>query len=628
MIRIITKIMDITGIIIIVPVVAGLLLFVIPEQNKKFKDILTLLATVFTAIGTWFIFRAEPGLVRLYTPEIQLAGENLGMILQSCNQYMRFNIDGLAQITVLLTGLFGLLIAVYSIRGVNQNDRCSNFHSYFLITLGISLGTLMADNLLLFIFLWGILALTLYKLIPAYDEKSSAAAKKTIIMIGSSDGIMILGIAILYTLTGSITMSDISLETGSVLSYTAFVALLAGSFTKAGAFPLHSWIPDYAEKAPAASSAYLPASLDKLLGIYFLVRICHYMFIMSETLRLIILSLGVITIIIAVMMALVQHDYKKLLGFHAVSQVGYMVLGIGLGSTLGIAAGLFHMINNAIYKSGLFLVAGNIRSATGESKLDRLGGLSAKMPITYICGLIFALSISGIPPFNGFASKWMIYQGIIDFGSGGTMASRLWILWLAVAVLGSALTLASFIKFISGIFFGSIKESMQNVREAGLTMLIPVAVLALMCTALGVFATGYFVPKLFYPVTGPFEFHGVWQSSTVSGLILLSIILGGLIYMATGVGRMRKAESFTGGEKVSDDRGFPVTGFYGTIRNAPVLSFIYEKAFKGWFDIYLRSKSCILWMNNRLSRSHDGVLHTYVAWVFGGLVIILLILLQ
>ncbi len=619
--------MDITGLIIVVPVVAGLLLFVIPEQDKKGKDILTLLVTIFTAVGTWLIFRAEPGLVRLYTPEIQVAGENLGRIMHGSNEFMRFNIDGLSQITVLLTGIFGLLISVYSIRGVSQNDRCSNFHSYFLITFGISLGTIMADNLLLFIFLWGILALTLYKLIPAHDEKSSAAAKKTIIMIGSSDGIMILGIAILYTLTGSVTMSDISLETRSVLSYTAFAALLAGSFTKAGAFPFHSWIPDYTENAPAVSSAYLPASLDKLLGIYFLVRICHDMFIMSETLRLIILSLGVITIIIAVMMALVQHDYKKLLGFHAVSQVGYMVLGIGLGSVLGLAAGLFHMINNAIYKSGLFLVAGNIRSATGETKLDRLGGLSVKMPFTYICGLIFALSISGIPPFNGFASKWMIYQGIIDFGSGGTLAGRLWILWLAVAVLGSALTLASFIKFISGIFLGSIKENMQKVREAGPSMLTPIAVLALMCIALGVFATGYFIPKLFFPVTGPFEFYGVWQSATVSGLIILSIILGGLIYLATGVRRMRKAESFTGGEKVSDDRGYPVTGFYRTISNSPLLFYIYNKAYKGWFDIYLRSKDCILWMNNGLSRRHDGVLHTYLAWIFGGLVIILLILL-
>ncbi len=619
--------MDIISLIILVPVFAGLLLFALPERGRMIKGILALLVSIITAYWAWTIFRAEPALARLFAPEIPGAGENISRMLQSCNQYMRFTIDGLSQLIVLLGGLFGLLIAVYSIKGEGKSLKFRNFHSYFLITLGLSFGTILADNLLLFIMLWGILALTLYKLIPQNDEKSSAAAKKTLIMIGSSDGIMIMGIAILYKLTGSISMSGIMVETGSLLSYTAFVALLIGSFTKAGAFPFHSWIPDYTEKAPAASSAYLPASLDKLLGIYFLVRICHDMFAMSDILRLVILIAGVITIITAVMMALVQHDYKKLLGFHAVSQVGYMVLGIGLGSVIGLAAGLFHMMNHAIYKSGLFLAAGNIKSATGENDLDRLGGLSKRMPVTFIATLVFALSISGIPPFNGFASKWMIYQGIIEFGSGTSLAGKLWIVWLALAVLGSALTLASFIKFISGVFLGSLSGNMKDIKEAGITKLVPVAVLALLCIALGVFASGYFVPEIFYPVTGPFEFYGVWQSATVSLLILLSILLGFLIYLATGVGRMRKAEIFTGGEKMAPDRDFPVTGFYETIRNAPVLCFIYEKAYKGWFDLYLRSKDCILWMNNVFSRRHDGVLHTYLGWILGGLIIILLILL-
>ena len=144
--------------------------------------------------------------------------------------------------------------------------------------------------------------------------------------------------------------------------------MLTGSFTKAGAFPFHTWVPDYAKSAPASSSAYLPASLDKLLGIYFLARITTGMFILNEWLTLLLLSIGVISIITAVMMALVQHNYKRLLGFHAVSQVGYMILGFGLGSVIGVAAGLFHMINNALYKSGLFLSAGCVEYRTGKGR--------------------------------------------------------------------------------------------------------------------------------------------------------------------------------------------------------------------------------------------------------------------
>ena len=175
---------------------------------------------------------------------------------------------------------------------------------------------------------------------------------------------------------------------------------------------------------------------------------------MSDWLRLIVLSLGVLTIITAVTMALVQHNYKRLLGFHAVSQVGYMVVGFGLGSLTGIAAGLFHMINHAVYKGGLFLAAGSVEQQTGKEDIEDLGGLSRAMPLTFVTALIFALSISGIPPFNGFASKWMIYQGIIDFGHGTGISNQLWMVWLGLAVLGSALTLASFIKFIGGIFLG------------------------------------------------------------------------------------------------------------------------------------------------------------------------------
>ena len=608
--------------LILLPAVAGLLLLALPGRGTMVKGILSVAVSLFAAWIALFIYRAAPAIPEMFSGSWAETGTGAG-IFSDTGFTGLFRIDELSQLIVLLIALFGVLISVYSVKRAGFN----HFHGWFLITLGISFGAVMADNLILFVVFWGILAITLYKLIPAIDERSSAAAKKTLIIIGSSDGLIIFGLAIFYQLSGSFSMSAAPVETGSVLSYTAFLALLAGSFAKAGAFPLHSWIPDFTRNAPAVSSASLPASLDKLLGIYFLVRICYDLFVMDSILQLLIMVAGVITIITAVMMALVQHEYKKLLGFHAVSQVGYMILGIGLGSALGIAAGLFHMFNNALYKGGLFLVAGNLKAATGEDDLDRLGGLSSKMPVTFIVALIFALSISGVPPFNGFASKWMIYQGIIESGTGAALVNRLWILWLAVAVLGSALTLASFLKFISGAFLSRLPEKLSGTREAGLTMLLPVITLALMCVLAGVFATTWLVPRLFFPVTGPFEFFGVWQSVTVTVLILFALLLGLAIYLATLPGRFRRAESFVGGEKISDITGYPATGFFETIRNAPVLSGIYNRAYMGWFDIYHLFRGLVLWVNGGFSRSHDGVLNTYLIWAVGGLVIILLILL-
>ena len=213
--------------------------------------------------------------------------------------------------------------------------------------------------------------------------------------------------------------------------------------------PFHTWVPDFGEKVDAPVSAFLPASLDKLLGIYLLARCVLDLFVPTPAMYGMLMLLGAVTVISAVLMALVQHDLKRLLSYHAVSQVGYMILGIGTGTAIGLAGGLFHMLNNTVYKTALFLCAGVIEKETGTTDLDRLGGLAKLMPVTFLTCTVAALSISGIPPLNGFASKWMIYQGIISGGEGAGLG---WIVWLAVAMLGSALTLASFVKVLHATF--------------------------------------------------------------------------------------------------------------------------------------------------------------------------------
>jgi formate hydrogenlyase subunit 3/multisubunit Na+/H+ antiporter MnhD subunit len=411
------------------------------------------------------------------------------------------------------------------------------------------------------------------------------------------------------------------------LSAIAFLALLTGSFTKAGAFPFHTWVPDYAKYAPAASSAYLPAALDKLLGIYFLARITSGMFILNEWLKLLLLSAGVISIITAVMMALVQHNYKRLLGFHAVSQVGYMILGFGLGSMIGVAAGLFHMINNALYKSGLFLSAGCIEYRTGREDIDDLGGLAKAMPLTFISTLVFAMSISGVPPFNGFASKWMIYQGIIESGSGTGITSKLWVVWLGMAVLGSALTLASFIKLIGGIYLGRRRPELEKIKEVPVLMWLPLIVIALLCILAGVFATSFIVPHFFMPVSGVFQVTGFWNSSFVSLLVLISIILGIIVYLGLNIKKFRTEDSFIGGEKIQAETGYSTPEFYKTIGEFRLFSWLYKKAEERWFDIYSLSKESVLWVSHKLSEAHTGVLPGYIIWVLAGLSVMLLIML-
>ncbi len=615
--------------IVFLPLLAGILLIILPERIKIFKRIFALVISVITLISALQIYFIKSATVRVNLFNlVPLRYLSLSEDFEAVTGLAVLNVDNLARLIVLFVCLFSVIIIIYSFAYINKEKNIRNYYTYLMLTLGCSVCAALADNLILFIIFWGFLCLTLYKLIKGYDEESSAAATKSLILIGASDGFIIFGMAVLWKIGQTMEISRLNVETNNFLNVFAFFSFLIGSFTKAGAFPFHTWIPDYTKKAPAASSAYLPASLDKLLGIYFMLRICRDMFILNQWLTVILLITGVLTIIIGVMMALMQHNYKKLLGYHAVSQVGYMVIGLGLGTPLGIIGGLFHMVNNALYKTGLFLVAGSIDKRTGKEDLDDIGGLSGVMPLTFITALIFALSISGIPPFNGFASKWTIYQAIIDFGREPGIANRLWIIWLSLAVVGSALTLASFVKFITGAFLGRARKEFNNIKEVSTVMWLPQVFLALVCIGFGVFATNLVIPKIFAPLVGDFQYAGSWNSSTISFLVLVSIILGFLIYLAGNIKNMRTADSFVGGEKIQQQTGYSSTEFYKTISGFNIFSFFYKRADKKRFDIYNVSKNVILWLYSKFSTAHSGVLSYYALWFLVGLTIMLILLLS
>ncbi|MBN2460462.1 MAG: hypothetical protein JXB60_02550 [Candidatus Cloacimonetes bacterium] len=602
--------------LLVVPFAAGIFLFLLPESLRVFKGIITLISAAITFYLSYAVF---------LLPQQQV--ELTCYLSASLDKYLLLNIDFLSKLLIIFLGFFGFIFSLYSLSYVSKTKKLTNYYSYYLITLGAAFGAVLVDHFFPFLFFWGILGITLYKLVKAYDEDSSSVAKKSLIMMVASDAILILGVALLWKSTGSLQISGLAIAPLGILGTLTFIALIIPALTKAGAFPFHTWIPGFAEKAPASSSAFLIASLDKLLGIYLLARICINIFILQDWMKFVLLLVGCLTIIIAVMMALIQHNYKKLLGYHAVSQVGYMVAGIGLGTPVGIAGGLFHMVNNALYKSGLFLTAGSVEKRTGEEELENLGGLSRVMPLTFFAALVFALSISGIPPFNGFASKWMIYQGMIDFGRGSGIASSLWIVWLIMAVFGSALTLASFVKFTAGIYFGRRSGKYDKIKEVSILMWLPQLLISLLCILFGVFAATRVVPFLLEPIGGKINYTGVWQSSNVSLLIIVSIIIGFVIYLLGNIRKMRRSDSFIGGEKIQEELGYPSLEFYKTISSFKLLAFFYKKAEKKCFDIYDLSKKLVLWCNGIFSKAHSGVLPTYVIWLVAGMLILLLIIL-
>jgi len=539
--------------------------------------------------------------------------------------YPAFLLDDLNRFIVGAIVLFGILIILYSIKFMKGKPNLVQYYTYIILTIIASIGVAVANNLILLLVFWGFLGLTLYLLINMGEGNANQTAKKTLVIIGGSDSLMILGIGALYLLTDTFQMDKISVSFDMPLATIAYICLAIACFAKAGAMPFHTWIPDCAKDAPVPVTAFLPASLDKLLGIYLLARISLNLFVMNNAMNLLLMIVGAFTIVAAVMMALVQHDLKRLLGYHAVSQVGYMVLGIGTGNPVGIAGGIFHMLNNAIYKQGLFLSGGAVEKQTGTSDLDKLGGLAKVMPITFIGCLIAALSISGMPPLNGFVSKWMVYQGLIQKIST-QQGQFISILCLLAAMFGSALTLASFMKLMHATFLGGAVNR-KNIKEVSWMMWFPIIILAALCVLFGVFAKALPLNNFILPAVGGAEITGIWSSGLATLLVLIGIAIGFIIYLIGNLkAAVREDNSFTGGEILAQDQRVSGVDFYNSIKNLPQLKSLYKKAEDKVFDIYDQGKNIVFYITKKFQYLHNGVLPTYLVWCLLGMMVLFIVL--
>jgi len=610
---------------VIFPLLAGLICLLLPNKADSLRSALAVVSTAVVLLLVWPLF------------------QNAGTHFDPA-PWLTLRLDTLGAFILLAVAFFSLLIAIYSIGYMKGRERHREYFTYLLWTLGISCGVILANDLLFLLVCWGFLGLMLYLMIGIAGPGASEAARKSLMIIGGSDALLLLGIVLYWQLTGTTRMDGPALVLDSPVAYVAFLTFMAAAFAKAGAVPFHSWVPDFGEKADAPVAAFLPASLDKLLGIYLLARCVLDLFVLTPGMYTMLMVLGAITVLSAVMMALVQHDLKRLLSFHAVSQVGYMILGIGTGTAIGLAGGLFHMLNNTLYKSALFLCAGMVEKETGTTDLDRLGGLARLMPVTFITCTVAALSISGIPPLNGFASKWMIYQGIIV--SGEANGGLGWVLWLAVAMLGSALTLASFVKVLHATFLCKPSPEIQaaadngGIGESKRSMLLPLVILASLCVVFGIFAFQVPLGLLIFPVV-QVDVPGVWWAGLATAMIAGSMVVGLLIYWLTmRGGKLRRVKTYIGGELLQDvyvsgeqtgaGRHINVTGvdFYNTIEQLPGLQRFYTLTRAKAFDIYDLIQTGVNYVIQMLRSLHTGILPAYLRWFVVGLVVVVWVVTQ
>src|SRR3989338_180701 len=411
-------------------------------------------------------------------------------------------IDPLAAFFIIITSIISFCAGIYSLSYAehleSRKGLFASLASLFVLSMVLVVST---SSLLLFLFFWELMSVASFLLVMSDYKKPETQKAGTFyfIMTQFSTVFLITAFILIYQHTGSLEISELK-EMPLSLANIIFVLLFIGFGTKAGMIPFHKWLPYAHPASPSPISALMSGVMIKV-AIYGILR---FLFIFPEQQLwwgIIILAFGTISAFLGVIYALKEHDLKRLLAYHSIENIGIILMGIGLyiifgafelGSIaiLSLAAALFHTLNHALFKSLLFLSAGSVVYATHTKNIEEMGGLIKKMPYTAMLFLIGAVSISALPPFNGFVSELMLFQAFFQLGSiPFPLLKGFLLLSLSLLALTSALAAACFVKAFGTVFLAlpRSKES-EHAAEVPKTMIFGPAILALLCAVLGIFS--------------------------------------------------------------------------------------------------------------------------------------------
>jgi hydrogenase-4 component F len=477
-----------------VPLIAGALAFAGGKLGRRFCQAVGVLAALVTAAaGVAMALMTARG-------EVLIAWRN------------ELRVDALSALMVGVIGAVGLLAFIYSLGYLEREEfrtrvgvvrlehRVPIFYGLALWFLGTMVWGCVTNNIIM---LWvAVEATTLTSgLLVAFfwDRRALEAGYKYLMLLTIGITFALFGCVLVYAsaaATGALNgrdallISEVRKVAGLMPPRATLLAaafLLVGFGTKAGVAPFHLWLPDAHAEAPTPVSVLLSGVMIKM-ALYAAVRTVGIFFPGWPALTVFAVALGVFTMVVGILLAMAQDDLKRLFAYSSVSQIGYVLAGVGLGSYLGAYGGLFHLLNHAIFKALLFMCAGAIIFATGRRRISELGGLARTMPVTGACFLVGALAISGFPPFNGFWSKLTVYLALAQGG--------LW--WAAVlAAVTSVLTMVVLVRAVYRVFWAAPAGGVAaagSVREVPALLWVPMAALAVACAVLGV------APQLVYPL--------------------------------------------------------------------------------------------------------------------------------
>ncbi len=469
--------MDLVPLFVIVPLLAAFLCLLAKGVLPNLATWITLAATA--ALLALAVLAGLPG------ESHALAVGGWGVRVEAGVRFVAgivLVLDGLSRLFLVMVALVSAAVAVYGVQYLASFSGRPLFHVLFnLLIAGMNGAVLAGDLFNLFVFV-EVAGIASYALVAFGTEAEELEAAFKYLVLGSvASTAILLAVGVVYAASGVLNMADVHarIAAGAVsrpLLGFAAALFLTGFGLKAALMPFHAWLPDAHPSAPAPISAMLSGLLIKTLGVYAIVRIFGTVIPEDGRIPVVLLVLGSLSMVLGVLLALGQDDLKRLLAYHSISQMGFVFVALGANTWLGVAAGLFHAFNHALFKSALFLCSGALERIAGTRRLSGMGGLVQRAPATSVATIGAALSISGVPPFNGFWSKLLIILALIRAGHPGVA-----VIAAAVAVMA----LISFVKVQRKALFGPLPGHLAAAREVPAAMVAPILVLVALCLVTG-----------------------------------------------------------------------------------------------------------------------------------------------
>ncbi|WP_417657999.1 monovalent cation/H+ antiporter subunit A [Pseudidiomarina aestuarii] len=448
---------------------------------------------------------------------------------------LSFRLDGLSLLFVTLISGIGLLIIFYAHYYLSAKDDAGRFYACLLLFMGSMLGIVTANNMILMWLFWELTSISSFLLIGYWFHKSEArrGARMALAVTGAGGLALLAGLLLIGNIAGSYEIDAVFAAADTIREHALYIPalllVLLGAFTKSAQFPFQFWLP-HAMSAPTPVSAYLHSATMVKAGIFLLARFSPVLGGTNEWFVLVTLT-GLATMLFGAYFALLKTDLKGLLAFSTISHLGLITMLLGIGTHGAQLAALFHILNHATFKAGLFMVAGIVDHETGSRDIRKLSGLRKAMPYTMILALIASAAMAGLPFLNGFLSKEMFFAEAYEQDLFGGLS------WLVpvLATVGAMLSVAYSIRFVQDVFFGApSKDLPRTPHEAPLGMRAPVILLATLCIAVGL-APMFFTESLLTPainvvagVVQPFSIY-LWHGFNIPLLMSALAVAGGVI---------------------------------------------------------------------------------------------------